>query len=95
MRFFTETLTARASFFDRASGAADGKFNINSHTIRSTMVPLPPLSEQREIVSQLAAVEAKIDVEEVRLEALRALLRSLFKQLITGATRLPEFGSTS
>jgi type I restriction enzyme S subunit len=93
VQLFTETKAGRASFYGRASGAADGKFNINSHTIRSTLVPLPPLSVQREIARQLGAVDAKIAALEKRRAALDALFRSLLEHLMTGRLRLPEFAN--
>ncbi len=91
VQLFTETNAGRASFTGRASGAADGKFNINTQTIRSTILPLPPLPEQREIAAQLAAVDAKLAAEESRRAALAALFQSLLHHLMTGQVRLPEF----
>ena len=89
VQLFTETNTGRASFTGRASGAADGKFNINTQTIRSTIIPLPPLPEQREIARQLSAVDAKLAAEESRRSALAALFQSLLHHLMTGRVRVP------
>jgi type I restriction enzyme S subunit len=89
VQLFTETNTGRASFTGRASGAADGKFNINTQTIRSTILPLPPLPEQREIVEQVSAVHAKLAAEESRRAALAALFQSLLHHLMTGQVRVP------
>jgi type I restriction enzyme S subunit len=91
VQLFTETNTGRASFTGRASGAADGKFNINTQTIRSTILPLPPLPEQRDIAAQLSAVDVKLAAEESRRAALAALFQSLLHHLMTGRVRLPEF----
>jgi type I restriction enzyme S subunit len=91
VQLFTETNTGRASFTGRASGAADGKFNINTQTIRSTILPLPPLSEQREIAAQLSTVDAKLAAEESRRAAVAALFQSLLHNLMTGQVRLPVF----
>ncbi|OGV69539.1 MAG: hypothetical protein A3K19_13970 [Lentisphaerae bacterium RIFOXYB12_FULL_65_16] len=88
VQIFTETNAGRASFFGRASGAADGKFNINSQTIRATMLPLPSISEQCEIARQLAAVDAKLAAEEKRRAALAALFQSLLHYLMTGRVRV-------
>ena len=89
VQLFTETNTGQASFTGRASGAADGKFNINTQIIRSTILPLPPLSEQREIAAQLATVDAKLAEEESRRSALAALFQSLLHHLMTGKVRVP------
>ena len=91
VQLFTETNTGRASFTGRASGAADGKFNINTQTIRLTILPLPPLPEQREIVEQLSAVDAKLGAEESRRAALASLFQSLLHHLMRGKVRLPGF----
>jgi len=40
---------------------------------------LPPLSEQREIAAQFAAVDAKLAAEEARRAALAALVQSLLQ----------------
>ncbi len=47
----------------RAISASDGKFNLNTAAIDSLLIPLPPtLSEQREIVAVLDAMDRKIDL---------------------------------
>lgn len=89
VQVFTETGAGRASFFGRASGAADGKFNINSQTIRATVIPLPPLPEQHDIAARLSAVETKLSVEEARRAALEVLFESLLHHLMTGKVRVP------
>jgi len=91
VRLFAETATGRASLSGRASGAADGKFNINSQTIRWVPVPKPPIAVQRQVVETLSSVEAKLAAEEKRREALAALFQSLLHHLMTGKARLPEF----
>ncbi len=48
---------------DRATPAADGKYNLNTGTIDSLPLPLPPtLDEQREITAILSAIDRKIDL---------------------------------
>ena len=64
---------------------------VNRQQLNSTPLPLPPLSEQREIARQLAAVDAKLAALEARRAALDALFRSLLEHLMTGRLRLPEF----
>jgi type I restriction enzyme S subunit len=85
-RLFTEA--ARASLVERASGAADGQFNLNSQTIRATPVPVPLLSEQQEVVMRLSAVNAKLTAEEARRAALDRLFQSLLHHLMTGKVRV-------
>jgi type I restriction enzyme S subunit len=72
----------------RAIETADGKFNINTETIRTTVVPLPGIDEQETVVAQIRAADAKIAAEEDRKTALAALFKSMLHQLMTGQMRL-------
>jgi type I restriction enzyme S subunit len=64
---------------------------IQAPVLRTIPIPLPPLSEEREIAAQLAAVEVKLAAKESRRAALAALFQSLLHHLMTGQVRLPEF----
>lgn len=72
----------------RAIETADGKFNINTETIRTVAMPVPPIDEQQQIVDQFQIADAKIAAEEDRLTALQALFKSMLHQLMTGQIRL-------
>jgi len=65
--------------------------HLNVGAVRRTLILLPPLPEQRDIVAQLAAVDAKLAAEESRRSALATLFQSLLHHLMTGKVRLPEF----
>jgi type I restriction enzyme S subunit len=73
-----------------ASGAADGKFNINTQTIRAVIVPYPPSGEQRQIVNVVQAVDGKIDAKERRKDALQALFKTMLHHLMTGKIRVKD-----
>ena len=90
-----------ASFFDsemgtsivagRAISASDGKFNLNTAAIDSLLLPLPPtLSEQREIVAVLDAIDRKIDLHRRKRAVLEELFKSLLHKLMTGEIRAGE-----
>lgn len=68
----------------RASGAADGKFNINTQILRSVPVPVPSMSEQQAIVEMLAAIDARLDAERRRRNALEETFNSLLRELMIG-----------
>jgi len=51
-------------------------------------IPLPPLSEQREIARILQAVDQKIQAEERRKQALEELFKTLLSHLMTGKIRV-------
>jgi len=55
--------------------------NINATQLRSLLLPLPPLDEQREIARMLQAVDAKIAAEQTRCAALEDLFKTLLHEL--------------
>ena len=64
--------------------------NVSKRILERFPIPLPPLSEQREIARILQAVDRKIEAEENRKEALEALFKSLLHDLMTARRRLPK-----
>lgn len=84
---YTETNRGRSYLSGRATGAADGKFNINSQTIKTVGIPVPSINEQNKIVKMLAECQKKIEVEENRKTALESLFQSLLHNLMTGKLR--------
>lgn len=54
------------------------------------LIPLPPLSEQREIARILQAVDRRIEAEEAYVRALETLFKSLLHELMTARRRLPK-----
>jgi type I restriction enzyme S subunit len=65
-----------------------GRKRLPKSVISSLSIPLPPLSEQREISRILQAVDRKIEAEERRKAALQALLKTMLHQLMTGQVRV-------
>jgi type I restriction enzyme S subunit len=88
VQLYTMTSTGKSYLSGRATGAADGKFNINQQTIKSVLLPVPPLDEQREIVSEMQVCDNKVEAEEQRKAALHALFKTMLHQLMTGQIRL-------
>ncbi len=62
---------------------------VNKSNFCDFEIALPPLSEQREIARQLAAVDAKLAALEMRRGALASLFASMLHHLMTGRVRLP------
>lgn len=97
---YARTEAGRSFLSGRAIRTADGKFNINSGTLKRVMLPLPSISEQTEIVDDLNLVERKLNLHQRKHAALTALFRTLLHQLMTAQLRvydldlseLPEFG---
>ncbi len=75
----------------RATPAADGKYNLNTGTIDSLPLPLPPtLDEQREIVAILDAIDRKIDLHRRKRNVLEELFKTLLHKLMTGEIRVSD-----
>lgn len=75
----------------RATPAADGKYNLNTGTIDSLPLPLPPtLDEQREIVTILDALDRMIALHRQKRVVLEELFQSLLHKLMTGDIRVAD-----
>lgn len=75
----------------RATPAADGKYNLNTGTIDSLPLPLPPtLEEQRDIVAVLDALDRKIDLHQRKRAVLEDLFKALREKLMTGEIAVGE-----
>lgn len=75
----------------RATPASDGKYNLNTATIDSLPLPIPPtLEEQRDIVVILEAIDRKIDLHKRKRAVLDELFKSLLHKLMTGEIALSD-----
>jgi type I restriction enzyme S subunit len=87
---YARTERGRGFLSGRAIRTADGKFNINSGTLKRVLLPLPGLEEQTEIVCQLDLVERKLALHVAKRTALTALFRTLLHQLMTAQVRVSD-----
>lgn len=85
---YAETERGKDYLAGRAIRTADGKFNINSGTLRRVVLPLPTLAEQKEIVRQLDFVEQKCQLHRRKHAALSDLFRTLLHELMTARLRV-------
>jgi type I restriction enzyme S subunit len=85
---YARTERGRSFLSGRAIRTADGKFNINSGTLKRVLLPLPSLGEQEEIVRQLDLVERRLKLLERKHAALTALFRTLLHELMTAQIRV-------
>jgi len=88
VRIYTELPEGRQYLSGRASHAADGKFNINTQTIKGVIVPIPLIEEQQIIVETIEACNAKIAALEREAQVLDELFRAMLDELMTGRLRL-------
>lgn len=84
VQLYTMTPQGKGYLSGRASNAADGKFNINTQTIKSVLVPVPSSNEQHQIVTVLQACNTKIQALEKEISTLDELFRAMLSELMTG-----------
>ncbi len=93
-RFVAQYLGSRRGtsvIAERATPAADGKFNLNTSIIDSLPLPLPPtLDEQREIAGILDTLDRKIDLHKRKRALLEELFKSLLQKLMSGEIRVAD-----
>lgn len=64
--------------------------HLNVAAVKKTLIPLPPLKQQQEIDSALAAVQRKMEFITARKQALNVLFRTLLHQLMTAQIRVSD-----
>lgn len=62
--------------------------NINQHILSSLKIPLPPLSEQREIADILQTIDQKIEIEQKKKALYEELFKTMLNKLMTGEIRV-------
>ncbi len=85
---YARTERGRSFLSGRAIRTADGKFNINSGTLKRVLLPLPSPVEQKEIVRQLDLVNRKLKLHEAKCGTLSNLFRTLLHHLMTAQIKL-------
>ena len=73
----------------RESNDQGAKAGLNLPTIAATLVPLPPLPEQDQIVAQIDELDERVEIELAETEKLRTLKTGLMDDLLTGRVRVP------
>ena len=64
--------------------------NISATKLKSFLIPLPPLEEQKQIAHILSIVDRKIEVEQKRKQVLKELFKTMIHTLMSGEIRLKE-----
>lgn len=88
--FLYQWLSAnRTAIIDRYTQG--GQPNLSGAIVRRIEMPVPPLSEQRAIVSALNDVDGVVEALERLITKKQAIKYGMMQQLFTGKTRLPGF----
>ena len=85
---YSRTATGTSFLSGRAIRTADGKFNINSGTLKTMLVPVPTIEEQEEIVQSFSLIDEKATNTQVKKANLQDLFRTLLHELMGAKTRV-------
>ena len=85
---YSRTETGTSFLSGKAIRTADGKFNINSGTLKTMLVPVPPIDEQEEIATALSLIDTKSSGARAKQSALQDLFRTLLHELMTAKVRI-------
>ncbi len=72
------------------AGGGSTKGALTCSFLRNLPVPVPPMNEQRKIVSILEAIDRKIDLHQKKRVVLNDLFKVLLHKLMTGEIRIAE-----
>ena len=64
--------------------------NLSASRLKSFLLPLPPLEEQKQIAHILSTVDRKIEVEQKRKQVLKELFKTMLHKLMSREIRLKE-----
>ena len=87
---YSRTEVGTSFLSGKAIRTADGKFNINSGTLKTMLVPVPAIEEQAEIARTLALLDDKTNNALLKKTRLQDLFRTLLHELMTAKTRVHE-----
>lgn len=85
---YSRTEVGTSFLSGKAIRTADGKFNINSGTLKTMLVPVPAIDEQEEIARALALIDTKSSSARAKQSALQDLFRTLLHDLMTAKVRI-------
>ena len=74
----------------KLASRAVGQANINATKLRTVLIPLPAIGEQREIVTILDAIDRKIDLHRRKRGVLEQLFKALLHKLMTGEIQVDD-----
>ncbi len=87
---YSRTKAGTSFLSGKAIRTADGKFNINSGTLKTMLVPVPAIEDQEEIAQTLELLDEKTRNALAKKSSLQVLFRTLLHELMTAEIRVHE-----
>ncbi|MCY4338720.1 MAG: restriction endonuclease subunit S [Gammaproteobacteria bacterium] len=87
---YSRTETGISFLSGKAIRTADGKFNINSGTLKTMLVPLPVIEEQQEIAKVLSLVDTKFSSAQGKKSTYEHIFRTVLHELMTAKIRVHD-----
>ena len=87
---YSRTETGSSFLSGKAIRTADGKFNINSGTLKTMLVPLPVIEEQKEIAKVLSLVDTKSSYAQAKKSTYEQIFRTILHELMTAKIRVHD-----
>lgn len=85
---FLQTTLIQAEFESRAAGS--GVRNLKIDSVRSVLIPVPEIEEQRKIGATMNDLDAMVGCSIAIAESLRSLRSALLADLLSGSHEIPE-----
>jgi type I restriction enzyme, S subunit len=92
LNYYTNSRYYLNPIHKKVTGSA--QFNLSTYDIKDSVIPLPPLKEQKKIASILYAVDEKIESINKRIEGTDKLKKGLLQELLTKGIGHTEFKDT-
>ena len=90
LNIYSRTNVGTSFLSGKAIRTADGKFNINSGTLKSMLVPIPTIEEQEEIARTLEIIDKRSNNAAFKKSSLQEIFRTLLHRLISAEIRVNE-----
>lgn len=87
---YARSVRGKSFLSGRAIRTADGKFNINTGTLKNVLIPLPDTREQERIVSAIEILDRKVSLHQNKVATFTALLHALLHKFMTAQLRIGD-----